>query len=47
MVSPDPLQQHLQLQRLQKTEEYTDDPKPADEGDIHMEYSSDKLYSPL
>jgi hypothetical protein len=28
------------------TEQETDDPEPADEGDIQMQYSSDKLYSP-
>jgi hypothetical protein len=46
-ISPAPfvlLQQLLQLQKLQKTEEYPDDPKPADEGEIHIEYSS---YGPL
>ena len=41
------LQQLLHLRRLQKTGEYPHEPKPADEGEIHMEYSSDKLYSPV
>jgi hypothetical protein len=29
----------------QNTEEDPDDPQPADEGDIQMEYSSDYTYS--
>jgi len=33
------LQQLLQLGRLQKTEEYPVDPKPAEGGDLQLEYS--------
>ena len=40
-LTPCLLLQLLQLSRLQKTEQDPIDPKPADKGDIQMEYSSD------
>jgi hypothetical protein len=33
------------MKTSQNTEEDTDDPEPADEGDIQVEYPSDWLYS--
>ena len=49
VVSPEPssptpsTSSAMQIQ--DKTEQDPDDPTPADEGDIHMEYSSDQFYS--
>jgi hypothetical protein len=40
-LTPCLLLQLLQLWRLQKTDKDPSDPKPADKGDIQMEYSSD------
>ena len=44
MVSPDSLSPNptsAALKTPENTEEDPDDPQPADEGDIQMEYSSD------
>jgi hypothetical protein len=45
VASPDPLSPTLWtssfVKTLENTEEDSDDPEPADEGDIQMEYSSD------
>jgi hypothetical protein len=50
VLSPDPLSPIPSLASAMKTPENTeedlDDLKPANEGDIEMEYSSDQLYSP-
>jgi hypothetical protein len=34
------------MKTTENKEEDPDDPEPADEGDIQMEYSSDYLYKP-
>ena len=50
VVCPDPLSPtpstSSAMRTPENTEEDPDDLKPADEGDIQMEYSSDQLYSP-
>jgi hypothetical protein len=50
VLSPDPLSPASSTSSAVKTpestEEDSDDPEPADEGDIQMDYSSDWLYVP-
>jgi hypothetical protein len=50
VVPPDPLSPNPSISSVMKTQENTeerpDNPEPADEGDIKMEYNCDKLCSP-
>ena len=50
VVAPDPLpltpSASSSMKNPENTEEDYDDPEPADEGDLQMEYSSYSLYTP-